>query len=241
MTELLEEMTSDIMRNRVPRVLQDHAFESTKPLASWMRDLRKRVEFFSRWLDRCRSPDFIQSINLPRAVWLSAFFFPQGFLTAVLQAHARMRNLPIDSLAYEFQVTDACWTGAAQSQTDFQPNNIAFQQQTLGGSQLSGVRIFGLYLDGARWSSESQSLEESVRGLSIEPLPEVVFTPTVMDTSTIRTSSSQVYECPVYKTSQRAKGLSKSSNFVHSIRIPSNVQPDKWVLHGVATLCQPPG
>jgi dynein heavy chain len=38
----------------------------------------------------------------PKLYWLPAFFFPQGFLTAVLQIHARKTKLPVDSLSFSF-------------------------------------------------------------------------------------------------------------------------------------------
>jgi dynein heavy chain len=34
--------------------------------------------------------------------WISAFFFPQGFLTSILQIHARKQKVPIDSLAFQY-------------------------------------------------------------------------------------------------------------------------------------------
>lgn len=40
----------------------------------------------------------------PISYWLSGFFFPQSFLTGVLQTHARKFVLPIDSLKIDFKV-----------------------------------------------------------------------------------------------------------------------------------------
>jgi dynein heavy chain len=35
---------------------------------------------------------------------MSGFYFPQGFLTGVLQAHARLYKIPIDTLGFRFKV-----------------------------------------------------------------------------------------------------------------------------------------
>jgi dynein heavy chain len=37
------------------------------------------------------------------AYWLPAFFFPQGFLTALLQNYARKYSIAIDALNFGFQ------------------------------------------------------------------------------------------------------------------------------------------
>ena len=41
----------------------------------------------------------------PRSYWLPSFFFPQGFLTAVLQMHARKLGVSVDSLAFDFKLS----------------------------------------------------------------------------------------------------------------------------------------
>lgn len=50
--------------------------------------------------------------------WISAFFFPQGFLTSVLQIFARKTKLPVDSLTFSFtfkQTTEKELTEGAPS------------------------------------------------------------------------------------------------------------------------------
>ena len=42
--------------------------------------------------------------GLPKSFWLPGLFFPQGFLTGVLQVHARKYDLPIDELSFHFTI-----------------------------------------------------------------------------------------------------------------------------------------
>jgi len=42
----------------------------------------------------------------PNCYWLSGFFFPQGFITGVLQTHARKYEIAIDKLSFSFRVLD---------------------------------------------------------------------------------------------------------------------------------------
>lgn len=79
--------------------LQNAAYESCKPLGSWIYDLKLRVDFFALWADLIignveklikqkiavkgtapvtEGDDLTR--NLPRAFWLSGFFFPQGMM-----------------------------------------------------------------------------------------------------------------------------------------------------------------
>lgn len=69
-------------------------YPSLKPLASWTADLIERVAFFRKWVDR----------GVMDSYWLSAFFFPQGFMTAAMQSYARKTMISIDSLMFRTEV-----------------------------------------------------------------------------------------------------------------------------------------
>ena len=52
---------------------------------------------------------------------------------------------------------------------------------------------------------------------------------------------SYVYECPAYKTSERAGQLlttGHNTNYIQMIDIPSGEEPSIWIRRGVALLCQ---
>ena len=62
-----------------------------KPFAAWFTDFVERVKFFREALH-----------EKPRMYWISAFFFPQGFLTSILQIYARKMKIPVDTLNFQF-------------------------------------------------------------------------------------------------------------------------------------------
>lgn len=79
----------------VPSNWKKVGYSSLKPLSSWFQDMKTRVDFISDWFTK----------STPNAYWMSGFFFPQGFLTGVLQTHARKYKIPIDTLNFKFRTS----------------------------------------------------------------------------------------------------------------------------------------
>lgn len=94
MSSDLEEIFICVFEGRVPSVWRI-AYPSMKLLGSWIRDLVVRVEHFTEWA---------RTTHPPLLFWLAAYTFPTGFLTAVLQTSARLWNISIDSLSWDFIV-----------------------------------------------------------------------------------------------------------------------------------------
>eukprot|EP00742_Colponemidia_sp_Colp-10_P004283 GILJ01004568.1.p1 GENE.GILJ01004568.1~~GILJ01004568.1.p1 ORF type:complete len:2868 (+),score=508.60 GILJ01004568.1:1-8604(+) len=208
MSEPLEEMFNALLYQKVPPLWERNAYPSLKPLGSWVNDLIKRVRFLEAWL--VGGP--------PACFWLSGFFFPQGFLTAVLQAHARKTLIAIDTLEFRCQV-----------------ENIPSEHIT--STPPSGVYIHGLFIQGAQWDLNNNSLSESVFGELFAPMPVIWLRPVSLE----EPRSGQTYQCPVYKTSLRAGVLSTtghSTNFVMYISLPSKAPEERWIRRGVALLSQ---
>jgi dynein heavy chain len=204
----LDQMYRSLLNNQVPRIWEDVAYPSLKPLGSWVQDMTKRVAFLREWL----------ALGKPISYWMSSFFFPQGFLTAVLQSYARKYQMPIDTLSFQYEF-----------QTFFDVKSIEETQE-------DGCYIHGLFMEGARWDPEANQLEDANAGEMYATAPIILFTP-----AQNFQPDPEEYSMPVYKTTTRAGVLDTtghSTNFVVSIECASSRKPSYWVLKGAAFLCQ---
>ena len=203
----LEKMYNKFLYNAVPLQWEKAAYPSLKPLAPWFEDFLQRFEFIRSWL--MEGP--------PSSFWISGFFFPQGFMTAILQTHSRKNKMAIDSLKFSTSVIN-------DKVTDLK-------------SPISGVYIYGLFLQGAKWSRKNGHLSESRKGEIFAEMPVIYLEPVDINTLV----PTDTYSCPVYKTSARAGELSTtghSTNFVLYLQLKTDKEPDHWVRRGCALLTQ---
>lgn len=93
----LENMFKNISIKKVPANWESAAYPSLKPLGSWFADMLERIDFMRDWLVKDQMSSY----------WVSAFYFPQGFMTAVMQTYARKEKIPIDELVFQTKVLRA--------------------------------------------------------------------------------------------------------------------------------------
>jgi dynein heavy chain len=208
MSSDLDAMYTAFLNNQLPKIWESVSFASLKTLGSWVRDLIYRVNFMRSWVVK----------GEPTSFPLPVFFFPQGFMTASLQTFARKHMEAIDGLSFEFEI-------------------LSIAPEEITESPPDGVIVFGLYLEGARFDRADCRIKESTPGIMYDLLPAIHFKPAVNHKQFPNT-----YACPVYKTAVRKGVLSTtgmSTNFVVPVELPiaSNETEQKWILAGVAALC----
>jgi dynein heavy chain len=206
MTGELDDMFGSMLNNEQPGLWSNVGYPSLKPLSSWFEDMILRVEFFKEWVEN----------GIPNAYWISSFYFPQGFLTSILQGYSRGNMIPVDQLSYEINVEDT--DDAAE----------------LEGAPVEGVYIHGLFMDGASWNYNDGIIDDQEFGTMYVRAPVMNFVP-----YRNRTVNQSRYLCPLYKTSVRAGTLSTtghSTNFVLFIELDTAEPPNYWILRGAAML-----
>lgn len=207
MSSDLELMYNCFVFQKIPKIWEDVGYPCLKPLASWIEDFLGRIDFMGHWL-----------IDGPRVCyWLSGFFFPQGFMTAVKQTYSRDNKIAVDTLKIGCVMT-------------------SLETEGIQKSPPFGAYVYGLFMEGGRFDRVSMSVEDSHPRVLFDSLPAIWLKPVVA----AEYNPPSVYNCPLYKTSLRAGTLSTtghSTNFVVALPIPSKKDQDDWIRCGCAMLC----
>ncbi|KAF6073228.1 dynein axonemal heavy chain 14 [Phyllostomus discolor] len=277
LSQELEETQESLLKSAVPPLWQKYAYKSCKPLSSWVNDLIQRLNFFNTWAKMAfgeihhrylrfiavwkravpslhpdpRRPveeerDFLG--GFPARYWLPAFFFPQAFLTAVLQDYGRSQGLSMDTLAFTHHVvsdTTECNEEELSIITQKQLNIVRRAFKARDSTHI-GVHVFGLFIEGARWNHGEKVLEDSLPQELCCDFPEIHFLPTKISTDTPDPShqaDSELYtfECPVYQTPERLRTLTSAglpSNLLTWVCLPTKKPPSHWITMQAALLCE---
>jgi dynein heavy chain len=207
MSSELDAMFGAMLKNQVPKMWTKVAYPSLKPLSGWFKDLGERVTFFTSWLKEGQPNCF----NLP------AFFFQQGFMTGMLQLHARRYQLPIDTLSYTYKI-------------------MKYEKATeVPEPPKDGVYIEGFFIVGARFDRATSMIADSFHKEMFDTMPVFHFIP-----AQNFERNKKDFACPLYKTAERKGVLTTtgaSSNYILDLDIPTSKTPDYWMRMGVAALC----
>jgi dynein heavy chain len=198
MSDSMEALQTALFENKVPASWAKLAFESMRPLAGWLDNLLQRLKQLMDWQ---------VDLMMPKVAWLSGFFNPQSFLTAILQQQARKNEWPLDKVVVATEVTKKA------------PEEV--DQPTKEGSY-----ICGLTMEGARWDTGAASVSSSMP-------KEMFFTMPVLLAKAIPADKAEfkdTYMCPVYKTQVRGY------TFVFRANLKTRSHHHTWILAGVGML-----
>ena len=179
-------------------------------LGSWFRSLVDRNNELSSWLKNQR----------PNVFWLTGFFNPQGFLTAMKQEVARLHkpkpgekekeSWSLDDVVYKNVVKEANYDTSRDSE---------------------GVFIRGLFLHGGRWNKTV--LDEPIGTEMFFDLPLLYWTAETKKKAMDPEKMSQYYHCPLYKYPKRT-----DKYIISRVLLPCEpLGHHKAKLRGIALLC----
>ena len=187
----------------IPAAWLKKSWESAT-IGTWFQGLLMRHKQLDKWLREGR----------PKAYWLTGFFNPQGFLTAMKQEVNRQHAKD------KWALDDVVMT----SQVTHPPKDV----EQLKDGMSEGVYVYGLFLEGCRWDGKQNKLVDSDPKKLFTPLPVLEVTGVLGKDKVTK----GVYEAPTYRVKKRT-GL----NFISTFPLRTEDPPSKWVMRGVALLC----
>ncbi|XP_068458453.1 dynein axonemal heavy chain 8-like [Clinocottus analis] len=201
MSENLRDALDNIFDARVPNLWRKLSWDSST-LGFWFTELLDRNKQFHNWVFKRR----------PSSFWMTGFFNPQGFLTAMRQEVTRANaGWSLDTITLHNKV-------------------LKQAQEEITDSPSEGVYVYGLYLEGAGWDKKNAILIESSPKVLFMPLP-VIHIFAINSTAPL---DPKLYVCPIYKKPRRT-----DLNYITAVVLPTlpSEPPDHWILRGVALLC----
>merc|ERR1711988_418931 len=156
LTEALVQVINDIYEARMPNpwvyTLGGTEFSWILPTVGlWFSSLYRRQAQYQSWLENGR----------PNTFWMTGFFNPQGFLTAMKQEVTRLHrsdNWALDDVIYQAEVTS--YSNA----------------ERVSSSPKEGAYIEGLFMEGARWDMDSRGISESLPKVLFDNMPVLYVT-----------------------------------------------------------------
>ncbi|KAI5635618.1 dynein heavy chain and region d6 of dynein motor domain-containing protein [Phthorimaea operculella] len=199
MNESLRDSLDSIYDAKVPKIWLKASWSSST-LGFWFTELLERNAQFSAWCFQAR----------PNSFWMTGFFNPQGFLTAMRQEVTRAhKGWALDVVALHNDVTKNTY-------------------DEIKAPPPEGVYVHGMFLDGASWDRRNMRLCESTLKVLYTALPVTH----IYAINSVAPKDPKLYTCPVYKKPVRT-GLT----FITPLWLPTIKNPDHWIMRGVAILC----
>ena len=213
MSDELELVFQSIFNGQVPTMWKSKSYPTLKSLTDYINDLCLRLDFFNGWIAKG---------DAPSSLWLPGFFFTHAVMTGSLQNFCRKHHHAIDHVEFGYE-----------------PFSSKQEDTAFDCKPETGIYVYGFYVEGAKWSDVEMGFEESEPRTLYTRLPVLWMKPRLRDGEY---DESELYNCPLYNTSERRGMLSTtghSTNFIMYLKIGSGeCNPDHWCKRGSACLMQ---
>ncbi|XP_041963780.1 LOW QUALITY PROTEIN: dynein heavy chain 5, axonemal [Alosa sapidissima] len=198
MSQSLRDALDCMYDARIPSRWEKASWASST-LGFWFTELLERNRQFQSWIFEGR----------PNCFWMTGFFNPQGFLTAMRQEITRAnKGWALDRMVLCNEVT-------------------RWMKDDITQPPAEGVYVYGLYLEGAGWDRRNCRLLDSKPKVLFEVMPVLR-----MYAENNGVKDPRLYSCPVYK-----KPVRTDMNYIAAVDLRTTLSPDYWILRGVALLC----
>ncbi|GAA55986.1 dynein heavy chain 5 axonemal [Clonorchis sinensis] len=207
MSESLREALDFMYDARIPASWIKLSWDSST-LGFWFTELVERNHQYSEWLHDGR----------PSCFWMTGFFNPQGFLTAIRQEVTRShKGWALDTVILWNEV-------------------MKVMRDDINRPPPEGAYVYGLFLEGADFDRRNLRLSEAKPRVLYEPMPviHIQALDVAKDKEFAKDRLNDMYICPVYKKPRRTD-LTYVASFY--LRCPPTKPPDHWILRGTALLC----
>lgn len=199
MSETMEELATSLYQEKLPTWWVKLGFASTRPLKSWRVNLQDRCAQLDEWIG--------DPLTIPKVVDISRLFNPQSFLTAIKQLCCQNTGQELDKLQVFTEVTKR-------------------EAKQVDAASKDGAFVTGMFLEGARWDTTSNSVEDSKPKEMFTQMPVINCKAGMLSDKV----DKNVYICPTYCVPTRRP------YFVFPAQLRTKAPPDKWVLAGVAMI-----
>lgn len=172
---------------------------SKKSLWKFVADLNERIKFVKHWIAN----------GHPRSYWLGGLLSCTRFLSTMRMDFARRKRVPLDEVTFEYTVTKFNYPF-----DDSNPPSNSFY-------------AYDLYLVGAKWNEQTQTLQDSRTKVIFHKMPVICFTLILKK----HENAVNSFRCPLYVSPN-------FQDYLTTVNLPTDLPAKVWIKRGTALYCQ---
>lgn len=186
----------------LPPMWSKLAPQTEKKLVNWITHFERRYKQYKEWID----------VEEPKVIWLSGLHIPESYLTALIQTTCRAKGWALDKSTMYTNVTSHRDGKAITKRLD------------------QGTYVQGLYIEGARWNTDEDCLDQQKPKELVNEMPLVQIIPVEANKLKLRGT----LKTPVYITQLRRNAM--GVGLVCEADLKTKKHASHWVLQGVALM-----